>query len=251
MNESACVRFPKPLDHFPMVLTVAAFISGRPCKNAGLVLIPMIRPLYPVEERRQPLSAVSGPCWISVHAVKAIPTCCAAEKSVRFQICFQHHIETHLIAEQKELGVRRIMRGTDAVDIQLFHQAKILQQFFLCHGIAVCRVRIVMIYALQLDLYAVYRKCVPRIHTILHKADLLADRFLRTRNDQFIEIGLFCIPQNRVVDMKHCCIAKLPVVQTVPGCIQNRDCSRAAERNRDGAIVLRVDVQIRQMSFGA
>ena len=121
---------------------------------------------------------------------------------MRFQICFQHHIETHLIAEQKELGVRRIMRGTDAVDIQLFHQAKILQQFFLCHGIAVCRVRVMMIYALQLDLHAIYSKCVPCVHAILHKADLLADRFSCAGDDQLIEIGLFCIPQNRVVNME-------------------------------------------------
>ena len=110
----------EPADHFPVIFAEAAFVSRGPGEDAGVVFIPVVGPLDPFQIGRQPLCLVSDPRLVPLGIIAGAGGK-PGGKAVGLNVGFQHHIEAHPVAQLQELRAGGIVRGTDAVDVQLLH----------------------------------------------------------------------------------------------------------------------------------
>ena len=98
--------------------------------------------------------------------------CVVALEAVSFKVCLVDYVEAQLITQLHKIGRRRVMRGPDAVDIQLFHEGEILKNLITGLGITVFPMCIVMIDAMKLDRCAVDQKLAPRGDRLSSESDL-------------------------------------------------------------------------------
>ena len=78
-----------------------------------------------------------------------------------FNVRFVYDIQTVDVAESEEERVGRIVRGAHAVDIQLLHKSNVAFHVVKAHSIALVKVVVVVIYALDL-----YGRTVKEEHAV-------------------------------------------------------------------------------------
>ena len=79
---------------------------------------------------------------------------------VRLQIILIDDVDAELVRQLKKKRIRRIVRCPDRIDIEDLAEQNIPLYLVRRHGVAVCRARIVMIHAVELDLASVDKENV-------------------------------------------------------------------------------------------
>ena len=121
MDEPAGISLLRPADHGDMIAAMAAFIAGGPHEDGGVVFKLLHHPLHALNELLFPIRHGTGP-GIGVHIIVIGHIGKPAQEAMGFDIRFADHIQSDLIAQLQKYWCRRIMRSTDAVDVELLHQ---------------------------------------------------------------------------------------------------------------------------------
>ena len=110
-------------------------------------------------------------------------------------IAFVNDVEAVLVAKLVEDGIVRIVGGADAVDVMLFHHNEVGRHILERDGVAVLRVGIVTVDALELDGRAVDEELALAADGNAAEADLLFDVFFARLDDEGVEVGRFRGPE--------------------------------------------------------
>ena len=188
MYQTAGIRCPQPLDHFVVIVTVSAFVSGGPGEDTGMIFVPVICPGHSLHIGFPPLGLVADPLGITVQAVVSagISFRLTHAETMGLNVCLQHYIKTQFVAIFQETRCRRIVGSSHAVDVQAFHQYQILPDFLIGHGKTIYRMGVVVVYAFQLYFHAIYGESTSFIDTIFYEAHALAENFLFILEDQLV-----------------------------------------------------------------
>ena len=143
---------------------------------------------------------------------------------MRFNIRLIHHVDPVPVAQLEKERVRRVVGGAHAVDVELFHERDVPQQFLRRHGIAARRGAVMMVDAAELDCLPVQEidaapdlhrlKAVPLAYDLAHVAAHILQGQI-----EIVELRLLRVPLPHVEIFK----AELPV-------------SRAAGDRRDDLV---------------
>ena len=87
--------------------------------------------------------------WVTCQGVAAIAY------AVRFEISLVHQVDTILVAEVVPHRVVRVVRGAYCVEVELLEQLQILYHSLAAHDVALQRVCLVAVYALDEDCLAI------------------------------------------------------------------------------------------------
>ena len=174
-----------------LAFVAARFVAEAPHGNAGVVLIPFIHSFDPIKIMVSPFNVIA----------ESVGVICAVRhgvKAVGFNIRFINGIKPVNVAHGQKYGVGRIVRGSDGVAVVFFHKAYIVFQIVKRHCIALCHMRIVMIYAQHFYRLAVKQKYFAVYSDIL-EAYISADCFANPAavfdcNNNFINIRRFGSP---------------------------------------------------------
>ena len=191
----------RPPEHDLKVAAVAALVAHAPEDHRGVVFIPLHRAPDAVHIGFLPGRIVGdhGGGGAAVRNVSALP----GDKAVGLQICLVHHIEAHLVAKVEEFRGGRIMRGADAVDIQLLHFLKLRAQHLLALHIALGGMGIVMVHALEDHRHAVDQQLTAGGYGYLPQPHPIGDILRLAPYHHGVEIGMLRIPQNGVGQIRH------------------------------------------------
>ena len=102
MSKTDTVTLFQPLYHIMLIITVTAFVAGRPHYYRGMYFIALISTLHTLNKFFVPFRICTGP----VHRFNIVSVAdigVAAHKSVRLDICLKYNIKSELIAVIKEL----------------------------------------------------------------------------------------------------------------------------------------------------
>ena len=125
--------------------------------------------------------------------------------AMRLLIGLIHHVDAPTVAEFIEVFTVRIMRGTQEVDIGLFHQSDILLIGSIVDITACHRVVIMTVHTTQFHVLAVDLKDLADTLYTLH-AQMIVEMFKNTTlsvcqlNAERIEIRFLCRPKLRVIN---------------------------------------------------
>ena len=131
-----------PAKQHRVVHRVPRLVPQTPTDDAGVILIPNHHPLHPIEHRR-----CEG-VLAAYHVV--VP--------VALDIRLVDNVQAQLIRHLVEIGVIGIVRGPDGIEIILFHQSQILEDFIEADGLSTCGTMIVSIHSLNQQGLAVDQK---------------------------------------------------------------------------------------------
>lgn len=110
-----------------------------------MVFVALHRPLHPVHQRSLPPRIIAG-----------VLCPAGAVEAVSFKIAFKNHVESQPVRQRKELGVRRVMRGPDGIDVVLLHQPQLGLHHIPRHRAAKPGMVLVAVYAAKQDPPAVH-----------------------------------------------------------------------------------------------
>ena len=111
-------------------LSSVGFVSDRPDQDRGMILVPLIAGIHPVQHHRKVLHPV--PRYGIFRPL--LPLLHHEPDPVALHIVFRDEIEPELIAEPVEKGGIRIMAGPDRIDIVSLHEEEIPPHILLPHG---------------------------------------------------------------------------------------------------------------------
>ena len=119
------------------------------------------------------------------------------DRSMGLQIIFIHNIYTHLVSHLQKERVRRIVRCPDRINIEFPAQSHIALDLIRRQGVSVGRTRVMVIYALELDLMTVQ---IEYILMDLHrlKADSLLNAGCRCLKIYIVEDRIFGAPFSHI-----------------------------------------------------
>ena len=137
-----------------MVGTCAGFIAQTPGVDTGVVFIPL-------KHARRPVGKDGSPLGVAAEVIV---------KSVMFKIGLVNDIKTEFIAQIIKFRSRRIMAGTDCVDIETLHGDDVKAKRFIRHGLAELRMMFVAVDAADKNTFAVDEE-VPVFHLIPPESD--------------------------------------------------------------------------------
>ena len=186
-----------PADHFHMVAAMAAFVARGPDDDAGMVLEILHHPLHPLQKFISPFCLGAGP-GIGLHIVIIRNIGQTAQETVGLDIRFTDHIQADLIAELNKSRCGRIMRGADAVHIQLLHQEQIGLQLFVALTPAPSGAGIMVIHTMELHSDTVDQQCVRIGNFDFSQAGLQFDDLTVSFQFHGVKEWLFRVPKNRV-----------------------------------------------------
>ena len=178
---------------FILILPAARFVAEAPHRNAGVILVPFKHTQNPVPISGKPLCVIAEN--IRFHRRLTFKrTLCA----VGFDIRFVNHIQSVFVAKVKKNRIRRIMRGSDGVDVERFHQSNVLEKILCAHHIAVLFMCIMMIDTLEFDKLIIEQEPFP-VNFHRSEANPCTDNLnnlilIRKRQKKLIKYGLFGAP---------------------------------------------------------
>ena len=120
VDGSARVTFAGPFGHLTQVLPGTGLVAQGPHDDAGVVLVPLHGPLYPVEVGCAPARVVG----------RVVPPLHVTE-TVGFQVALVDHPQAELVAQVEKVGVRRVVAGAYGVDVVLLHEFDVTTHHFL------------------------------------------------------------------------------------------------------------------------
>ena len=167
----------------------ACLVAERPHYNACTASVAKIHSFNSVKVSRSPFGIVADKVKIIVRFTGA---------AVSFNIRFINNIKSVNIAEHKELSVGGIVRGSDGVDIQRFHQLYVFFHIVKAHNIAVFIVGVSVIDSLDFYVFAVNREDIFFDFNGL-EADKVSDRHnliftVEKSNESGIKSRYFRVP---------------------------------------------------------
>ena len=126
VHEPGRVDLAEELGHLIDILAAVGFISTGPDQHAGMILVPLVHGVRPVEQHLEPLRLIIR------HDIIIIPRRRSRiPGAVALQVRLVDHVQAVLVAETVYDGRIRIMAGTHGIDIVLFHNGQVFAQFFL------------------------------------------------------------------------------------------------------------------------
>ncbi len=171
------------LHHGRNVRTGARFVPHTPADDRRVVAVTHYRAAHPVDERLSPARIV---------ARVAFPPICL--EGVALEIAFVHHPESQLISKIEELGVRRVVGGSNRVDVVTLHEEHAFARSLLVEDAALERVILVPVHAAEAEPCAVDEPLVavdghgPEPSTGAHPIDVVADH-------ELVELGPIGAPR--------------------------------------------------------
>ena len=158
-----------------------------------MILVPFKHTKHPVLISCKPFSVVAEN--IRLHGRLAFKR---ALCSVGFNIGLVNHIKAVFVAKVKEDRIRRIVRGSDGVDVELLHKLHVHQKIFGAHDIAGFCVGIVMVDAFEFDRLSVEQEAFA-VDCNSFKADVRPYHLnglvlIFKRDEKLIKLRLFCVP---------------------------------------------------------
>ena len=187
-----------PFQHGNMVAAVAAFVSGGPDDDAGMIFIHLHHALHATQEFGLPIGHGAGP-GIGLHIVIIGHIGQPAQEAVGFDIRFADHIEAQFIAHFDEFRRRRVMGGADAVDVHVLHQKQLLPKLFIAFAPATILACIMVVDAMKLHGHTVDQQLIPRRNLNLPQTGFEGDHFAVSLQIHGVQEGLFRIPQNGIL----------------------------------------------------
>ena len=216
--------------HGRKIFPVIALISQTEHYHAGTVLVPFIKPGRPVRKSFLPGFVAGRPDGIRVIC----PSGVSGGESMGFQIRFVYHIESQFLTQLDEGGLRRVMGGTDGIDVQFLHAQKLFPHFFISQDIPVVTVGIVVVDALQLHADAIDQKLSLLRNFLVAQADFYGDEFSCFLYNHGVQVRLFCVPENRICQF---CLFSLRVKYPIAAIVVN-------------PLGIKADVDVKEMSLG-
>ena len=126
VHEPGRVDLAEELGHLIDILPAVRLISTGPDQHAGMILIPLVHGVRPVEQHLEPLRLIiRHDIIIILRRRSRIPG------AVALQVRLIDHVQTVLVTETVYDGRIGIMAGTHGIDIVLFHNGQVFAQFFL------------------------------------------------------------------------------------------------------------------------
>ena len=159
-----------PCVHTVRIAIAARLVAKAPHDDGSMRPVPVIDPADPVKVAGRPLRVVGDE---AEHRRKR-----HGLGTVGLQICFVHNVDTVFIRTFQKQRIRRIVAGTDRVDVELFAKKNVSFNFVRAHGIAVFCAGVMMVDAVQLDLPPVYKEYISLdLHLFETNAQLYAAVF--------------------------------------------------------------------------
>ena len=169
------------------------FISETPKDDAGMILVAL-------HQRYGTIHMGFTPCRVFAHHLVCIAI------AMTLLICLVHHIDAVAVAQFIQIRTVGIVAGAQEIDVCQFHH---LQVFFVCgiiHFTSCARMMVVAVHTTQFHTLPVnlqhFAHAFHSLHAqvvveMFHHCSLLVNQFHTER----IEIGLFCRPQQRLVQL--------------------------------------------------
>ena len=166
-----------------------------------MILITLIHGIYTIQHHTQPFR------FVMRNDIRVISgKFCYIPGSVRLQIVFCDHVNTIFIAETVDWRCIRIMAGTNRIDVVLFHDHDVFEQFLPGHVSSCNGAELMAVHTLEYDTFS-----VEGHDTILHlktaEANFLRDDllefsvFITDLQLQIIEIRLFRTPEKGILNL--------------------------------------------------
>lgn len=154
------------LVHGVRVAAAARLVAQAPHDHAGVGLVALQKALGTVEVARLPADVVRE----AVLARREL----AHQGAVGLEVRLVDHVDAQLVAELEEVGVGRVVRRADGVDVVLPAEAYVPLDLRGRHHVARRGARVVMVDAMELDRAPVHEEA-PAVHARLAKAHAQVD----------------------------------------------------------------------------
>ncbi len=158
----------QPVVHRVGVVIAAGLVAERPHDDGRVrvELVALVQPVDAVEVTGLPLGVVGDRVVRRRELV--------GKRAVGLEIVLVHDVDADLVRKLKEQGVGRIVGRADRVDVEFPAKQHIPLDFIRGHGVAVHRACVVVVHAVQLELFPVQQEDVAgNLHgfeadTLLH-----------------------------------------------------------------------------------
>ncbi|KAJ0162855.1 hypothetical protein CTA2_3920 [Colletotrichum tanaceti] len=248
------------LVHGLVVLAVKGLVAEGPHDDARVVLVALHQLDHAVEVGLAPLGALAGvlagqrerhglALLVVGRLVDVLRARDGVVEAVALEVGLVHDPEAELVGELKEARVRGVVRAPQRVDVVVLHDEQVAPGVLERHGAAEPGVVLVSVDAPDADRHAVDRdEAVLELH--LAEADVLVDRVRAERDVDAVEVGGLGRPLAGVRDGD--AEVDLGVVGADRDLLAGDDgaavLAELAERELDGALLGRLDVDGRQES---
>ena len=148
MHQPGIIQLPEPLTHSEGHLAANGFVANAPDQDAGMVLIPMIGRINPIQHGSKPILTVARQCEVQLLPridEDFIP------HAMAFQIVLRNQINAQLIAELIQSAVIRVVAGSQGIDVIALHGQQIPANHLRLDGTAGLGAEVVTIHALEND----------------------------------------------------------------------------------------------------
>ena len=153
-------------------------IAQTPEDDAGVVLVAL-------HETDGTIHVGILPVWVFTHHLVGITV------TVTLLIGLVHHVDTPAVAEFVKVGIVRIVRGTQEVDVRLLHQYNVLLVCGIVHIAPRHGMVIVTVHTTQFHVLAINLKDLAHAFHTFH-AQMVIELFIAKFYSIRIEVGLFC-----------------------------------------------------------
>ena len=172
MYQSCRIILAVKLRHLKDIFSAKGFISTGPDQDRRVVLVTLIHGIYTVQHHAQPFR------FVVRNDIRVISgKFCYIPGSVRLQIVFCDHVNTIFIAETVDWRCIRIMTGTDCIDVVLFHDHDVFEQFLTGHMSSCDGAELMAVHTLEYDTFSV--QCHNTVfHLKAAESDFLRNNFL-------------------------------------------------------------------------
>ena len=163
----------------------AGFVPEAPHYYRCVSLISLVKMLRAVDEVRPPFRIVAYPVIAWRQHVR--------ESAVRLKVCLVNYIYPKLVAHFEKIRVRRVVRSPDRVDIIFLAEPHVSLDLLRSQVISVPRARVVVVDAMELELFPVQREVGAGHFDVLEPyAELhCASRYFDV---EVIKAWVFCCP---------------------------------------------------------
>ncbi len=189
MQRTTSVVATNPSGHGVVIGAVATLITKRPDDDGRVVFVALDHPHRALDEG-------CGVAPVAADLMKII---------VRLKVGFIDDVETEFVAHVEPVGIVRIVRGADGVDVEALHRQRVEPHRFAVERLALRVVVIVPVHALDQDALAVDQQH-PVAHFDAAKTDArrrdLDSLALRTlqRDDEPVKVRRLRRPEPRLFD---------------------------------------------------